>query len=173
MEQSHNDMEINFSIIVLGTNFWPLNSLNDEDFAVPTDIQLTYSQFQQFYGTKYSGRNLTWLWKYSKNELQTNYLNQKYILMTSAYQMAVLLQYNANETLSLDQLATLTNVRRDRLAQVLQPLVNARILINDMTDQYNLNPSLFYFLIRLCSRFLTKTFRFQVEEDPRELEPAK
>jgi len=171
MEQGHNDMEINFSIMVLGTNFWPLNSLN-EDFIVPTDIQLTYSQFQEFYWTKYSGRNLTWLWNYSKNELRTNYLNQKYILMTSAYQMAVLLQYNDNETLSLDKLATVTNVRKDRLAQVLQPLVKARILINDMTDQYNLNPGLFYFLIRLCSRFSTKTFRFQVEEDSRELEPA-
>lgn len=61
--------------MVLGTNFWPLNSLND-NFTVPTGIQLTYSQFQKFYGTKYSGRNLTWLWKYSKNEPRTNYLTK-------------------------------------------------------------------------------------------------
>ncbi|KAH9999607.1 Cullin-domain-containing protein [Russula compacta] len=129
MEQNHNDMDINFSVMVLGTNFWPLNPPKD-GFIVPTDILVTYDRFQKYYQTKHSGRKLTWLWNYSKNELRTNYLNQKYILMTSAYQMAVLLQYNSNETLSLDELATATNVGKDLLTQVLQPLA----------DQYDLNP---------------------------------
>jgi cullin 1 len=139
MEQNHNDMDITFSVMVLGTNFWPLNPPKD-GFIVPTDIQLTYDRFQKYYQTKHSGRKLTWLWNYSKNELRTNYLNQKYILMTSAYQMAVLLQYNNNDTLSLDELSTATNVGKDLLTQVLQPLVKSRILINDETDQYDLNP---------------------------------
>ena len=152
MEQNHNDMDINFSVMVLGTNFWPLNPPKD-GFIVPTDIQLTYDRFQKYYQTKHSGRKLTWLWNYSKNELRTNYLNQKYILMTSAYQMAVLLQYNNNDTLSLDELATATNVGKDLLTQVLQPLVKSRILINDETDQYDLNPSASYSLIRLYPPF--------------------
>jgi cullin 1 len=139
MEQNHNDMDITFSVMVLGTNFWPLNPPKD-GFIVPTDIQLTYDRFQKYYQTKHSGRKLTWLWNYSKNELRTNYLNQKYILMTSAYQMAVLLQYNNNDTLSLDELSTATNVGKELLTQVLQPLVKSRILINDETDQYDLNP---------------------------------
>ena len=152
MEQNHNDMDINFSVMVLGTNFWPLNPPKD-GFIVPTDIQLTYDRFQKYYQTKHSGRKLTWLWNYSKNELRTNYLNQKYILMTSAYQMAVLLQYNNNDTLSLDELSTATNVGKDLLTQVLQPLVKSRILINDETDQYDLNPSASNFSIRLYLPF--------------------
>ncbi|KAH9161142.1 Cullin-domain-containing protein [Lactarius sanguifluus] len=140
MEQNHNDVDINFSVMVLGTNFWPLNPPKD-GFIVPTDIQVTYDRFQKYYQTKHSGRKLTWLWNYSKNELRTNYLNQKYILMTSAYQMAVLLQYNNNDTLSLDELATATNVGKDLLTQVLQPLVKSRILISEETDQYDLNPN--------------------------------
>jgi cullin 1 len=143
MEQNHNDLDINFSVMVLGTNFWPLNPPKD-GFIVPTDIQATYDRFQKYYQTKHSGRKLTWLWNYSKNELRTNYLNQKYILMTSAYQMAVLLQYNNNDTLSLDELATATNVGKDLLTQVLQPLVKSRILISEETDQYDLNPSMFH-----------------------------
>ncbi|KAF8490800.1 Cullin-domain-containing protein [Russula emetica] len=139
MEQNHTDMDINFSVMVLGTNFWPLNPPKD-GFIVPTDIQLTYDRFQKYYQQKHSGRKLTWLWNYSKNELRTNHLNQKYILMTSAYQTAVLLQYNNNDTLSLDELSTATNVGKDLLTQVLQPLVKSRILINDETDQYDLNP---------------------------------
>ena len=163
MEQNHNDMDITFSVMVLGTNFWPLNPPKD-GFIVPTDIQLTYDRFQKYYQTKHSGRKLTWLWNYSKNELRTNYLNQKYILMTSAYQMAVLLQYNNNDTLSLEELSTATNVGKDLLTQVLQPLVKSRILINDETDQYDLNPSASHSMMRLCALFIR---HFQISNQRR------
>ncbi|KAH9979906.1 hypothetical protein BGW80DRAFT_1514008 [Lactifluus volemus] len=76
-------------------------------------------------------RKLAWLWNYSKNELQTTYLNQKYIFMTSTYQMTVLLEYNNRDSLSLDELGTAINVGRDVLTQVLQPLVRSGILISD------------------------------------------
>ena len=140
MTQNHDDMDINFSIMVLGTNFWPLNAPNNE-FNIPADILPVNNRFSQYYQTKHSGRKLTWLWNYSKNELRTNYLNQKYILMTSSYQMAVLLQYNDNDTLSLDELATATAISKDVLTQVLAILVKAKILINEEKDQYDLNPS--------------------------------
>jgi len=165
MEQSYDEMDMNFSVMVLGTNFWPLSPPKD-GFIVPTDIQLTYDRFQKYYQTKHTGRKLTWLWNYSKNELRTNYLNQQYILMTSAYQMAVLLQYNNNDTLSLDELATATNVGKDLLTQVLQPLVKSRVLINDETDHYDLNPSASYSLIRPYISFHLRPLRFQIKEDP-------
>ena len=163
MEQNHNDVDINFSVMVLGTNFWPLNPPKD-GFIVPTDIQVTYDRFQKYYQTKHSGRKLTWLWNYSKNELRTNYLNQKYILMTSAYQMAVLLQYNNNDTLSLDELSTATNVGKDLLTQVLQPLVKSRILISEETDQYDLNPSMFHPFNSTFS-LISGIHRLQIKED--------
>lgn len=140
MEQNHDDMDISFSIMVLGTNFWPLNPPG-HDFVIPTEILSTYDRFQKYYQTKHSGRKLTWLWNYSKNELRTNYLNQKYILMTSSYQMGILLQYNSNDTLSLTELTTATSIPKDYLVQVLAILVKAKILINEETEQYDLNPS--------------------------------
>ncbi|KIJ64473.1 hypothetical protein HYDPIDRAFT_111799 [Hydnomerulius pinastri MD-312] len=140
MQQNHDDMDINFSIMVLGTNFWPLNAPNN-DFIIPPEILPTYDRFSKYYQTKHSGRKLTWLWNYSKNELRTNYLNQKYILMTSSYQMAVLLQYNKHDTLSLEELITATAISKDILTQVLSLLVKAKILINEETDQYDLNPN--------------------------------
>ncbi len=76
MQQNHDDMDITFSIMVLGTNFWPLNPPT-HDFIIPQDILPTYTRFSQYYQQKHSGRKLTWLWNYSKNELRTNYLNQK------------------------------------------------------------------------------------------------
>ncbi|KAI6030651.1 Cullin-domain-containing protein [Pisolithus orientalis] len=140
MQQNHDDMDINFSIMVLGTNFWPLSAPNN-DFIIPPDIFPTYDRFSKYYQTKHSGRKLTWLWNYSKNELRTNYLNQKYILMTSSYQMAVLLQYNKHDTLSLDELIAATAVSKDILTQVLTLLVKAKVLINEESDQYDLNPN--------------------------------
>ncbi|KAG5650078.1 hypothetical protein H0H81_000849 [Sphagnurus paluster] len=140
MAQNHDDMDITFSIMVLGTNFWPLNPPAHE-FVIPIEILPTFDRFQKYYQTKHSGRKLTWLWNYSKNELRTNYLNQKYILMTSSYQMAVLLQYNRNDTLSLDELVAATSITRDIMIQVLALLVKAKILINEETEQYDLNPN--------------------------------
>ncbi|KAG6831984.1 hypothetical protein H0H87_003128 [Tephrocybe sp. NHM501043] len=140
MSQNHDDMDITFSIMVLGTNFWPLNPPAHE-FVIPIEIVPTYDRFQKYYQTKHSGRKLTWLWNYSKNELRTNYLNQKYILMTSSYQMAVLLQYNRNDTMSLDELVAATSITKDIMSQVLALLVKAKILINEEKDQYDLNPN--------------------------------
>ncbi|OCH90897.1 Cullin-domain-containing protein [Obba rivulosa] len=140
MQQNHDDMDINFSIMVLGTNFWPLNAQHNE-FIIPADILPVYERFSKYYQTKHSGRKLTWLWNYSKNELRTNYLPQKYILMTSSWQMAVLLQYNNNDTLSLDELVAATAINKEILKQVLAVLVKARILINEEADQYDLNPN--------------------------------
>ncbi|KAF7795181.1 hypothetical protein EIP86_006330 [Pleurotus ostreatoroseus] len=140
MQQNHDDMDITFSIMVLGTNFWPLNPPTHE-FIIPADILPVYDRFTKYYQQKHSGRKLTWLWNYSKNELRTNYLNQKYILMTSSYQFAVLSQYNDNDTLSLDELLAATSISKDQLKQVLQTLVKPKILINDETDQYDLNPN--------------------------------
>ncbi|EJD39951.1 Cullin-domain-containing protein [Auricularia subglabra TFB-10046 SS5] len=141
MEQSHDqaDLDINFGIMVLGTNFWPLNPPT-HDFTIPREILPTYERFQRYYQSKHSGRKLTWLWNYSKNELRTNYLNQKYILMTSSYQMAVLVQYNNNDTLSLDELQAATAISKEILSQVLALLVKAKILVNEEKDQYDLNP---------------------------------
>ena len=171
MEQSHNDMDITFNITVLSKNIWPIDPPKD-DFIVPTDIELTYDRFQRYYQTKHSGRKLMWLWNYSDIELRANYSDQEYIFVTSAYQMAVLLQYNNNDRLTLDKLATAINLRKDLdfLAQVLQPLVKSRILISDEVDLYDFNPRASRSLIRLFVPFLSKIFRFQIKEDSRELE---
>ncbi|KAH9979901.1 hypothetical protein BGW80DRAFT_466554 [Lactifluus volemus] len=128
--QNHADMNITFSVMILGTNFWPL-SRPKGSFTVPTDLRLPYDLFQKFYERMHPHRKLAWLWNYSKNELQSTYLNRKYIFMTSTYQMTVLLEYNNRDSLSLDELGTAANVGKDVLTQVLQPLVKSGILISD------------------------------------------
>lgn len=135
--------DLTFTVMVLGTNFWPLTPPNI-NFVIPKEILPTYNRFSQYYLQKHSGRKLTWLWNYSKNELRTNYANQKYIFMTSAYQMAVLVQYNEYDTLDLSELVQHTGIGEDILKQVLGILVKARVLLHDGDGEpYDLNPSTF------------------------------
>ena len=135
------DLGLTFTVMVLGTNYWPL-SAPSIDFIIPKDILPTYNRFSQYYQTKHSGRKLTWLWNYSKNEIRTNYTQQKYILMTSSYQMAVLVQYNDYDSLTLEELVNYTGISQEILKQVLTLLTKAKILLQDKDgDPYDLNPS--------------------------------
>ncbi|KAJ7812562.1 Cullin family-domain-containing protein [Mycena olivaceomarginata] len=97
----------------------------------PTDVSLSKDLTDSFkermaqnhddmdiaFSIMHSGRKLTWLHNYSKNELRTNYTNQKYILVTEA-----------------------TNFSPEILGQVLALLVKAKVLVNEEKDQYDLNP---------------------------------
>jgi len=149
--QDRDDMGINFSIMALRAHFWPLKA-PDSEFNIPADISPLYDRFSKYYRRKYSGRKLVWLWDHSSNELRTNYLDQEYIFVTSSYQMAVLLQYNDRDTLTLDELVTATAINKDVLMQDLAILVEAKILINKQKDRYDLNlGNLFPSSLRSCS----------------------
>lgn len=60
--------------------------------------------------------------------------------MTSTYQTAVLLQYNAHDTLSMDELLTATSIPKELLIQVMALLVKAKVLVSEDDGQYDLNP---------------------------------
>ncbi|KAL5501399.1 CDC53_2 [Sanghuangporus vaninii] len=143
MVVSHpEDSDLTFTIQVLGTNVWPLKSI-DMNFVIPKEILPTYNRFQQYYQQKHSGRRLTWLWAYGKNELRSNYTSpQKFIFMTSSFQMAVLVQYNDYDSLSFEELQANTGIPEDLLKQVLTILCKARVLLNDGEGEpYDLNPN--------------------------------
>ncbi|KAK0234961.1 Cullin-domain-containing protein [Armillaria nabsnona] len=127
-----------FNVMVLGSNCWLLNR-PAYGFTIPREIYPMYDRFQNYYRTKHSGRKLTWLWNYSRNELRTNYLDRRYILMTSSYQMVILLLYNDHSLLSLSELVTAASIPKEIITQVVSVLVKARILVNEESEQYSLN----------------------------------
>lgn len=45
--------DINFSVMVLGTNFWPLTPPSHQ-FNIPEDLNKTYNRFQLYYQSKHS-----------------------------------------------------------------------------------------------------------------------
>jgi cullin 1 len=91
----------------------------------------------------------------------TNYLNQKYIFMTSAYQTAILLQFNNEDTLSLEELITATELPKEEILPVLNLLCKGKVLLDGGDHQYDLNPSM---LRPVSSRWMNIDFsrRLQV-----------
>ena len=88
----------------------------------------------------YSGRKLTWLWHVSKAELRTTYLPQRYIFMTNAYQMAILTQFNENDTQTYGDISAGTRISDETLKPQVGLLVKARVLLQE-GDTYDLNLS--------------------------------
>lgn len=139
---THSDnTDPNLSVMVLSSHIWPLDAPSD-DFRIPQAFLPLCTHFQQFYRQEHTGRKLNWLWLYSKNEIHTNYTTRKHILTTSTYQMAVLVQYNDRDSLTLQELVDCTGLSQEILKQVLTILTKARILLYDKeTDAYDLNLS--------------------------------
>jgi len=137
MTQGHGDMGIDFSIMVLRAKFWPVDA-PDGGFNIPTEISRLYNRFSEYHRRKHPRERLVWLWDQSRNELSTNYLDQEYTLMTSSYQMAILLQYNDRNTSTLDELVTATAIDKCVVTRVLARLVKHKILIKE-NDRYELN----------------------------------
>lgn len=129
--------DIDFTAMVLGTNFWPTQP-PATDYAVPREIDSTYHRFIKFHSDVHSGRKLTWLWHLMKGEMKTTYLSQKYIFITSAYQMAILCQFNESDSHTFQELATGTRLSENVLKAQLVLLVKARVLLQD-DDTYELN----------------------------------
>ncbi|KAG8847282.1 hypothetical protein FRC20_002778 [Serendipita sp. 405] len=132
------ESSISFDFRVCGAFIWPLKPPS-HDFVVPWKLKSLSTAFSSFYQMRNSGRVLKWLWNHCKSELHTNYLSRSYILVTSSYQMAILLQYNSAETHSLGELSTVTLIPRDLLSRVLAPLVKLKILIAEGHEHYRLN----------------------------------
>lgn len=122
------DLNVDFYALVLANGFWPLTAPTT-DFNIPTELLPTYTRFERYYGSKHSGRKLTWLWQLAKTDLSTSYLSQKHIFQTSVYQTSVLLQYNSADSLSYSELQNLTGLNDAALRGALGALVKAKVLL--------------------------------------------
>lgn len=76
----------------------------------------------------------------SKGELHTNCFKNRYTLQASTFQMAVLLQYNAATSWTIQQLHDATQIKMDFLLQVIQILLKAKLLTAPVDDEAELTP---------------------------------
>ncbi|XP_059914073.1 cullin-1-like, partial [Gadus macrocephalus] len=120
-------LDLDFSIQVLSSGSWPFQQ--SCTFALPSELERSYQRFTAFYASRHSGRKLTWLYHLSKGELVTNCFKNRYTLQASTFQMAILLQYNAEDLYTVQQLTDSTHIKIDILSQVLQILLKSKLLV--------------------------------------------
>lgn len=115
---------------VLGAGFWPLQAPNTT-FAPPPPLVRTYERFTHFYGEKHGGRKLTWLWNLCKGEVRANYIKLNkvpYTFQVSTYQMAIMLLFNDNDTVTYEDIANTTALQRETLDPSLGIMLKAKVL---------------------------------------------
>lgn len=117
---------------ILGTGFWPLNP-PVTPFVAPIEINKTYERFAKFYNHKHQGRKLTWLWQLCKGEMKANYLKMagtkaSPTFQVSTYQMALLLLFNDNDTVSYDEMAEATKLAKETLDPSIGVFVKAKVV---------------------------------------------
>ena len=126
------NLGLDFSIQILGTVSWPFT--NQHEFSLPQELEKSVQTFTEFYQQQHSGRKLTWLYNYSKGELVTHCFKNKYTLQASTLQMALLLQFNRSEELTIKQLMESVQINKQDhniLYQVVQILLKAKLLVTD------------------------------------------
>ncbi|XP_057321382.1 cullin-1 [Microplitis mediator] len=138
LTNSAEPLDIDFSIQVLSSGSWPFQQ--SFTFSLPTELERSVHRFTTFYSSQHSGRKLNWLYNMSKGELHTNCFKNRYTLQASTFQMAVLLQYNAATSWTIQQLHDATQIKMDFLLQVIQILLKAKLLTAPVDDEAELTP---------------------------------
>uniref|UniRef100_A0A8D3E830 Cullin-1 n=1 Tax=Scophthalmus maximus TaxID=52904 RepID=A0A8D3E830_SCOMX len=154
-------LDLDFSIQVLSSGSWPFQQ--SCTFALPSELERSYQRFTASYASRHSGRKLTWLYHLSKGELVTNCFKNRYTLQASTFQMAILLQYNTEDSYTVQQLTDSTQIKTDILVQVLQILLKSKLLVmedeNANVDEVEFKPDT---VIKLFLGYKNKKLRVNI-----------
>ena len=122
--------QLDSSYAILGTGFWPLTAPTTP-FNPPTEIKADCDRFQRFYKNKHEGRKLTWLWQLSKGDVKANCMKgakMPYTLTVSAYQMAILLLFNDQDSYKYEDILSITGLVPEVVDGAVGILVKAKLL---------------------------------------------
>ncbi|KAI8811084.1 Cullin [Cladochytrium replicatum] len=126
MESRGAKMSVDFSVMVLTAGSWPL-SASSQDFQLPVELESSILHFGQFYMNVHSGRKVSWLYHLCKADLRVNYLDKKYELNVSLYQLAVLLAFNTSSSLQLRDIKEQTQLSEGEMIRIVKTLVDAKL----------------------------------------------
>lgn len=132
IDNKQKSLGLDFSIQILGTVSWPFT--NNLEFSLPQELEKSIQTFTDFYQQQHSGRKLTWLYNYSKGELVAHCFKTKYTLQASTIQMALLLQFNTADELTIKQLCESVMIKDQDLNivyQIVTILLKTKLLVCD------------------------------------------
>eukprot|EP01119_Soliformovum_irregulare_P012630 TRINITY_DN3292_c1_g1_i4.p1 TRINITY_DN3292_c1_g1~~TRINITY_DN3292_c1_g1_i4.p1 ORF type:complete len:651 (-),score=202.85 TRINITY_DN3292_c1_g1_i4:48-1769(-) len=134
------ELKVDFTVMVLTAGSWPLQT-QTSSFNIPKELEGCLTHFQNYYNSQHQGRKLNWSHHLCKGDLKTNFFKKKYELSVSNYQMAILLLFNDADTLTYDNLVTLTNLKEVDLKANLDSLLESKVLLGTAATQFSVNPN--------------------------------
>uniref|UniRef100_A0A8R1U234 CULLIN_2 domain-containing protein n=1 Tax=Onchocerca volvulus TaxID=6282 RepID=A0A8R1U234_ONCVO len=120
------NLGLDFSSMVLGSGVWPFS--RSPIFDIPVQLTRCMESFNEFYQTQQTGRKLTWLLEQCRGELSTCGFQKNYIFTATTAQMAVLMLFNENTEMTLQQICDNTNLEHEVVIQIVQALVKGELL---------------------------------------------
>lgn len=160
-EQSIDDLpEIDLNINVLTMGNWP--SYPPFEIYIPPTVKILQNAFVEFYLglAKHNGRKISWQSSLAHCELGVRFPSGKKILLVSACQAAILLQFNSIYTATFKQLAELTLLDAALLKLNLHSLLSVKILQKkSKTDEITETD-----IFRVNKKFSSKQIRIRVNE---------
>jgi len=130
LDEDDRKKQIDSTYAILGQSSWPLQPPSTK-FTAPADLVTDYERFTRFYTQKHQGRKLTWLWQLCKGELKATYMKAAkvpYTFQVSAFQMAILLPFNQNDTNSFEEIQALSEINEDILVSSIAIILKAKVL---------------------------------------------
>mmetsp|Transcript_23480 Transcript_23480/g.26759 ORF Transcript_23480/g.26759 Transcript_23480/m.26759 type:complete len:764 (+) Transcript_23480:117-2408(+) len=99
---------VDIEVDVLTAGHWP--SQNIPNCVLPDEIQVAINKFSEFYLKKHTGRKLSWQTSTGTVEMLATFGDNSYRLSISTYQMCIIMLFNNQTTLTLEQIRTQTNI---------------------------------------------------------------
>lgn len=131
LKNHDNELNINLSIKILQAGAWPLGPQTAIPFAVPQEFEKPIRDFESFYNMKFSGRKLSWLHHLCHGELKVSLAKKSYLITMQTYQMAMLLLFEACDTLSCSEIKDVLQLNNDNFQKHLQSLIDSKLLTLD------------------------------------------
>lgn len=142
LNQRNIHSPIDLSVKVLKTGGWPFYIAND--IQLSNTIQQSKSIFEEWYFETQNGKKLKWIYHLGDAYILMNGFTSQYEIKVSSIQMIILLLFNENDSLSINQISDILKIPIDRLKRILFSLssntqIHKRILnksdekISDLT----------------------------------------
>ncbi|CAM4870034.1 unnamed protein product [Rotaria socialis] len=126
-----NLIGLDFNIYVLQANSWPVTQSAANTFILPHLLEKPLHMFESFYGKKYSGRKLCWMYNLSNAEIRMTHLDRSYFVTMGTYQMAILLQFNDHQQLTVNELEEATKLNTKELDKQIISLLDAKFILGN------------------------------------------
>ncbi|CAF4869208.1 unnamed protein product [Rotaria sp. Silwood1] len=129
-----NLIGLDFNIYVLQANSWPIAPMTTATFSIPQPLEKPVRLFEAFYNKQYNGRKLCWMYNLSNGEIRMSHLDRPYIVTMGTYQIAILLTFNEQKKLTLNEIQEATKLNMKELEKQILPFMENKFLLNDTNN---------------------------------------